>query len=179
MQRTDASARRANLKREAVSGGLLPRESAKALAARLVKVREMSSGELRMKLTLKGVSEDVSEEVVANMIESGLIADEWYAVRIVCWYRQRGYGRSRIEFELQNRAVPREYWEDAFFNEDGALYGVDAEIEAAASIIDNYDLSGGLTTDIRRRIISALQRRGHSRDVIVCAFRSRDYYVSL
>ncbi|MDR1531538.1 MAG: RecX family transcriptional regulator [Clostridiales bacterium] len=101
------------------------------------------------------------------------------AENTVRFWRERGYGRSRIEFEIQKRGIPREYWGGAFERVDGVLHEEAAETEAAASIIDNYDLPRGLTPGIRRRIVSALKRRGHSRDVIIRAFMSRGFEISM
>ena len=88
-------------------------EQAKNRALRLLDKRDYSRGELLRKLLEKGTEEAAAAEVVDYLAGLGFVDDARYAPIVVRHYAAKGYGRRRVQQELQRREIPRALWEQA------------------------------------------------------------------
>lgn len=77
-------------------------------ALRALGRREHSAAELQAKLQRRGADADTASEVVENLSERGWQSDSRYAEMLLRNRVQQGYGRLRVEAELEAARVPRE-----------------------------------------------------------------------
>lgn len=133
--------------------------SAKAAALKLLSRRNYFSAELRKKLAEKGYGEGEVEGALNYVAEHGFINDEEMTSRFIAYKKGRGYGPMAIRFQLKSKGV------------------TSVEIpktDEHSSILDFLNRrypewkSGDLK--LRRKIFSALQRRGFSTDAILKIF---------
>ena len=130
-------------------------DEAKARALKILEKRDVSRKMLIDKLTEKGSSPEDAEEVADWLTELRVIDDERYAGLVVRHYAAKGYGERRIKDELYHRGVPREHWESALEEMP--------ELDEAILRFIRGRLRGAEPSDENlRKIINALQRRGHS-----------------
>lgn len=138
-----------------------------AIAALSRKAR--SKAEVRDILRRKGVSADISEEVLARLEEEGLLDDErflrdWIDLRS----RMKPVGRARLRQELLQRGIERTLIEDG-------LKDISREEEGEVALALARKRLGDETTledeGVRRRLFAFLQRRGFPLDVIREVFR--------
>ncbi len=85
------------------------RRSALGLLAR----REHSAGELRTKLTRRGYTAAVVEDVLAALQRERLLSDARFVEEYVRVRVSKGYGPARIRGELRQREVAEELLEEA------------------------------------------------------------------
>jgi regulatory protein len=135
---------------------------AKEKAAQLLSARPLSSGELRQKLTEKGISPEHSEKAVAWLEGLGLVNDAEYALLVVRHYAAKGYGTARIKNELYRHRVPKSLWEEALEqmpdNGDRVQRFINSRLKGAKP--DDRE---------RKKLAEALLRRGFSWDEIKSA----------
>ncbi|MBQ2896431.1 MAG: regulatory protein RecX [Oscillospiraceae bacterium] len=130
-------------------------EEAKSRALRILEKRDVSRKMLIDKLTEKGISPEDAEDVADWLTELRVIDDERYAGLVVRHYAAKGYGPRRIREELYHRGVPREYW-------DTALEELPEQDDTLIRFIRSRLRGAEPTDENLRKIINALQRRGHS-----------------
>ncbi len=139
-------------------------EQAKEAALRLLAVRARSRAELVRRLSAKGYSPDVTEQVLDRLAEVGLIDDADFARQ---WVRQRhgfsGKGRRALEQELRRKGVSQE-------DSAAALDTVtaDDEYERATELVRRKlrSLPAGLDREKAiRRLVGMLARRGYGHSV--------------
>lgn len=123
-------------------------------AVSLLSARMLSAGQLNEKLMAKGATERQAAEIVAWVIDIGLLNEEEYAKTLARHYQARGYGVYKIKDELYRRQIPRQYWEQAL-----------GELEDPEEIIDAF-LAKKIQDPADRKQIKkasdALVRRGFS-----------------
>ena len=129
-------------------------EEAKSRALRILEKRDVSRKMLIDKLTEKGISPEDAEDVADWLTELRVIDDERYAGLVVRHYAGKGYGERRIREELYHRGVPREYWE-------AALEEMPEQDDTLIRFIRSRLRGAEPTDENLRKIINALQRRGH------------------
>jgi regulatory protein len=84
----------------------LETKAARERAIYLLSGRERTAHDVRRKLADDGYAASVTELVVADLVDRGLIDDERFAETLVRTLAQgRGYGRSRVARELSRRGV--------------------------------------------------------------------------
>ena len=88
-------------------------EAAKQKALALLDKRDYSRRELLRKLTEKGIDEADAGAALDRLEELGFVDDARYAPIVVRHYAAKGYGRRRVQEELQRRGIPRELWDSA------------------------------------------------------------------
>ena len=88
-------------------------EAAKNRALALLDKRDYSRAELRRKLLEKGISEADADAALERLGALGFVDDARYAPIVVRHYAAKGYGRRRVQQELQRRGIPRELWDEA------------------------------------------------------------------
>ena len=131
------------------------RASAKDRAVRIVSTTAISERELKRRLVQRGESAEDAAEAADWLRDLGALDDEAMARRIVRRCADKGYGALRARQELQQKGIPREYWEEAL-----------AQYPDMSEAIDRF-----LAQKLRdrnpdrkeiNRVIAALQRRGYS-----------------
>ena len=131
------------------------RASAKDRAVRIVSTTAISERELKRRLVQRGESAGDAAEAADWLRDLGALDDEAMARRIVRRCADKGYGALRARQELQQKGIPREYWEEAL-----------AQYPDMSEAIDRF-----LAQKLRdrnpdrkeiNRVIAALQRRGYS-----------------
>lgn len=127
--------------------------SLRAKGAQLASGRMLSKKKLREKLMRKGAGEEEAEDIAVWLEELGAVDETAYAGILVRHYAAAHYGKKRIEQELQRRGIPRELW-------DEALGQLPAPKEAIEGYIAAKYRGRSLDFDERRKLSSALQRRG-------------------
>ena len=130
-------------------------DEAKARALKILEKRDVSRKMLIDKLTEKNIPPEDAEEVADWLTELRVIDDERYAGLVVRHYAAKGYGERRIRDELYHRGVSRELWE-------GALEEMPELDEAILRFIRGRLRGAEPSDENLRKIINALQRRGHS-----------------
>lgn len=139
-------------------------KKARNKALRCLTYRQRSKKELRDYLTGKGFSEEIVEQVVQRLQDTGLINDRNFTAEwIECSFR-KGRGSHRIKYELKERgideAVIDELLEESFDQHD--------EYNRACSLMDKY-LSPDYKPDdkkLLRKAASYLKRRGYPHKII-------------
>ena len=131
------------------------RASAKNRAVRIVSTAAVSERELKRRLVQRGERAEDAAEAADWLREIGALDDKAMAHRIVRRCVDKGYGANRARQALQQKGIPREYWEEAL-----------EEIPDMSEAIERF-----LAQKLRDRnpdrkelgrVIAALQRRGHS-----------------
>ncbi len=89
------------------------RQRCRERAMRIISQRAMSERELYDRLTEKGETEQNAADAVAWLLQLHFLNDADYAASVVRHYAARGYGRRRVEQELQRRKLPKLLWDEA------------------------------------------------------------------
>ncbi len=79
---------------------------ARMLALGLLARRDFATGELREALRKRGCLPAVTEELVRELAEEGLLNEARYAENYVSWHAGRGQGPLRIAADLRRQGVP-------------------------------------------------------------------------
>ncbi|MFC0266152.1 regulatory protein RecX [Alloscardovia macacae] len=140
------------------------RDKCQEAALRLLDAAQRPSGALHDRLVQKEFSEEVIEQVIARLIELGLVNDEEYARMAVRYCISRNMGEMGTLRELKRKGV------DAYT----ASHAVADAREEGAFVESAYALAEyvakrtrGLDKQVRlRRLWSAAGRKGHSPDLI-------------
>lgn len=112
-------------------------ELARSKAEELLNRRDYSSSELAAKLREAGYHPSVADEVVARFVEVGLLDDRRFAELFARSKAAAGWGRIKIERELDRRGVDAtqlEGWPSGYLEED--------ESETAFALASRRHLSG-------------------------------------
>ena len=148
------------------------RKQALAVAMGMLARRDMSSTELLRRLAGKGFSDELSEEAVSRLRESGYLDDRRFA-RL--WAESairngRGFG-PRLRLELARQRVPEEIATEVL----DSLSAEYDEMETLASLLarkfSGFTPSSASDRE-KRRVLQYLQRRGFSTAAIFQAFRT-------
>ena len=148
------------------------RKQALAVAMGMLARRDMSSTELLRRLAGKGFSDELSEETVYRLRESGYLDDRRFA-RL--WAESairngRGFG-PRLRLELARQRVPEEIATEVL----DSLSAEYDEMETLASLLarkfSGFTPSSASDRE-KRRVLQYLQRRGFSTAAIFQAFRT-------
>lgn len=131
------------------------RASAKDRAVRIVSTTAISERELKRRLVQRGESAEDAAEAADWLRDLGALDDEAMARRIVRRCADKGYGALRARQELQQKGIPREYWEEVLAQYPDMSAAIDRFLAQKLSDRnpDRKELS---------RVIAALQRRGYS-----------------
>jgi len=135
----------------------------KALGA--LRRRERTAAELHRWLTERGCSEDLTEEIVAELVEIGELDDERFARAYAADKRElSGWGGHRIAAALTERGV------GAALAERAAAEPREAELERAVGLVDarGEDLADERA---RARALAHLTRRGYDYELAYEAVR--------
>lgn len=132
----------------------------------LLNTRDFSEFSMRQRLAKAGFPQDVIDQAVAYALKSRLIDDKRFADLFISSRVQAGYGRQRIERELQERGidcfeVPG--YPDAYFDDED-------ELSRALSCLDSHHTSAKNARDSHFRY---LLNKGFSSSIASRALRQR------
>ena len=135
-------------------------EAAKKRALWLLDKRDYARAELFRKLTEKGFEDAAADAALDRLTELGFVDDARYAPIVVRHYAAKGYGRARVQRELQRRGISKELW-------DAALGEMPEQDETVDRLL-RARLKGAETGDraALKRASDALLRRGYGWDEI-------------
>lgn len=148
-------------------------QAALDVAFRLLSYTSRTSRELEERLSAKGFAPGVIRAVIQRLHRLNYLDDRAYAVsKALQMVESKGFGSSRIEWELVKRGVPRQYVEEAM-----ERVNTEFQQEALAEKALGRYLRRRPGTDpsdprIRRRIIGHLKRRGFSDEVIISVLKN-------
>jgi len=125
--------------------------------------RARSREEVRRRLVLKGYDEEITDQVIDRLAQSGLIDDSQFTE---AWVRARttgrGMGPRRIAWELRQKGVDAE-------TVRAAVGRIDEETELGLALKvarqKAESVRGEPMPIVRRKVAAALQRRGFSWEV--------------
>jgi len=142
------------------------REAARAQALRLLERRERTSAEIARNLRQHEFPQEVIDDVIHRLSQSGLINDARFAAR---WVENRAEfrprGRRALTQELRQRGLPDEVISDvtARIDEETLAY--------QAGVKHSRKLAGLEWADFRQKLGSFLARRGFGYDVAASVVR--------
>ena len=143
---------------------------ATGIALQLVSRKAWGVQELAQRLVKRGVDPSIAKQTVEQLDEDGWLDDFNYAcARIREWTRNEPASRYWLQRKLQERKLSQDISKKAIDEEFGDMSEQDAATHVARVRLAKIgDLD---ETTIRRRVISALGRRGFSSDVGAEALR--------
>lgn len=135
---------------------------AQAYALMLLGYRERSLREIKMRMRQKGYEEKLVEKVVKYLKDRNLINDKrftqlWAESRI-----KKGYGRWRIQSELEQKGVNREIGDEILKD----LYSGIDEVQVALDLVEKKRWVSKEPLRLTERVSNLLRRRGFSFEVI-------------
>jgi len=135
---------------------------AQAYALMLLGYRERSLREIEMRMRQKGYEEKLVEKVVKYLKDRNLINDKrftqlWAESRI-----KKGYGRWRIQSELEQKGVNREIGDEILKD----LYSGIDEVQVALDLVEKKRWVSKEPPRLTERVSNLLRRRGFSFEVI-------------
>ena len=129
------------------------RYALRSRGAQIASSRMVSQKELKDRLQRRGAAAQEAEETAQWLAELGAVDDAAYAGAIVRHYGHMGYGKLRVQQELQLRGIERELWDDALCELP------DAE-ETIRDLLDRRTKGQRICAGEGRKISGMLQRRG-------------------
>lgn len=135
---------------------------AQAYALMLLGYRERSLREIKIRMRQKGYEERLVEKVVKYLKDRNLINDKrftqlWAESRI-----KKGYGRWRIQSELEQKGVNREIGDEILKD----LYSGIDEVQVALDLVEKKRWVSKEPPRLTERVSNLLRRRGFSFEVI-------------
>ncbi|MCK4617302.1 regulatory protein RecX [Candidatus Aerophobetes bacterium] len=135
---------------------------AQAYALMLLGYRERSLREIEMRMRQKGYEEKLVEKVVKYLKDRNLINDKrftqlWAESRI-----KKGYGKWRIQSELEQKGVNREITDEILKD----LYSGIDEVQVALDLVEKKRWVSKEPPRLTERVSNLLRRRGFSFEVI-------------
>lgn len=135
---------------------------AQAYALMLLGYRERSLREIKIRMRQKGYEEKLVEKVVKYLKDRNLINDKrftqlWAESRI-----KKGYGRWRIQSELEQKGVNREITDEILKD----LYSGIDEVQVALDLVEKKRWVSKEPPRLAERVSNLLRRRGFSFEVI-------------
>lgn len=144
------------------------------LALSMLSRRDHSEAEVRRRLSAKGFSHDIGDQVIARLRESGYLNDRRFARAFAesAIRNGRGYG-FRLRHDLSRRGIDEEIIADAM-DEVGAEY--DEIVVLAGLLARKFAGFDPRQADdrLKRRVVGYFQRRGFSLAAIVRVMRDRE-----
>ena len=135
---------------------------AQAYALMLLGYRERSLREIKIRMRQKGYEEKLVEKVVKYLKDRNLINDKrftqlWAESRI-----KKGYGRWRIQSELEQKGVNREITDEILKD----LYSGIDEVQVALDLVEKKRWVSKEPPRLTERVSNLLRQRGFSFEVI-------------
>jgi|TARA_B100000315_G_C14342462_1_gene480227 regulatory protein len=144
---------------------------ARHIAIDLISRRQWGSNELRTRLKKRGVEEQVAQLTVEQLIEDGWIDDIAFAKALIReWLRKEPAGRRWLQHKLHEKEIGTDVAQRAI---DEELEGICEQQFADEFALKQLAKATSIDADIiRKKVISALNRKGFSLDVASQAYRN-------
>ena len=136
-------------------------------AERLCSLRELCPHDVRIKLKIKGVSNEEAERVVAELIRHNFLNEERYARAFVHdKSRLQGWGPEKIRFALHAKQIP-----DTFIRKALADIDQSSQKEALFRLLQakRKNVKATSEADLRAKLTRFALSRGYIYDDIVTA----------
>lgn len=144
-------------------------EEARKIAIDLLTRRMWGCGELEIRLIKRGTDKTVAKTTVDQLIEDGWLDDHAFACALIReWLRKEPAGRRWLLHKLHEKNITSEIANIALDEELEAISEQDA---ADAFAIKRLAKTSGNEESIRRKVLSAMNRKGFPMDVATEAFR--------
>ena len=145
-------------------------EQTRTLALQLLSRRSWSNQELAQRLAKRGCDPSTATTIVSQLNDEGWLDDLTYASSLIReWIRSVPASRRWLQHKLSGKGIDECTSTKAIEEELGERSEQDTATEVAAIRIAT--LSSADEATARRRVISAVQRRGFSADIASEAFR--------
>ncbi len=145
-------------------------DRARTMALKLISTKSWGVLELAARLEKRGIESDIAVTTSTQLEEDGWLDDFVYAcARVREWVRKEPASRVWLTHKLLERKLDEETIQSALEEELGCKSEQDAATELA--ILRLSKSSGQDEVAIRRKVISALSRRGFPTDVGSEAYR--------
>lgn len=145
-------------------------ENARNMALKLISMKAWGIKELANRLIKRGIQQEIAIQTTQQLCEDGWLDDHAYArARIRDWVRSEPAGKIWLRHKLRQRELSDETILNAIEKEFG-----DRSEQDAATALATIRIARAPSLDeatLRRRVISALSRRGFPSDVGSEAFR--------
>ncbi|MFN0179389.1 MAG: regulatory protein RecX [Gemmatimonadales bacterium] len=148
------------------------RAAAYRTALRLLERRAYARRDLARRLALKGHQPGHIEEALERAARAGYLDDAQFAARFVESRSARGRGPARLRRELLGMGVARDVVDQALSTETTGSAAVASRIEQLIAK-RRQQLSALSGTELRRRIVAYLGRRGYTGSEVVRLVRDR------
>lgn len=148
---------------------LIQVEAAKEAALRILDCCDQSVHQCRVKLLERGHDAEAVEAALSRLVEVGVLDDHRYAQMLArVRYQQRGLVGQALRQELVRKGISEQIVQTELSRlSEEDEYGVAVELAAKKLRTASPSLS---REQLRRRVLSALARRGHSYDCGTRAF---------
>lgn len=130
--------------------------------------RERTAWEVRKKLQEKGLADQDIEKLIAEYIESGLIDDEGFALKMVVFGFEKGHGMKRIKLDAKKKGIKDCDLDKALmkYEEEEGLSLEEAELAAMDKLIFKFmagenEAPSRLDDRALSRLAGRLARAGH------------------
>jgi len=144
-------------------------EEARKIAIDLISRRMWGIGELETRLVKRGTDKTVARTTVEQLVEDGWLDDHAFACALIReWLRKEPAGRRWLQHKLYEKNISTEIAESAL---DEELENISEQDSADAFAIKRLAKSSGDEESIRRKVLSAMNRKGFKMDVATEAFR--------
>ncbi len=145
-------------------------EKARHIAIDLISRRSWGCNELITRLVKRGNDKIIAEQTVAQLTEDGWLDDHTFACALIRqWLRKEPAGRRWLQHKLCEKEISSEVAKQAIDEELSAISEQDSADTFAAQRLAK---TSGDDETVRRKIMSALNRKGFPADVASQAFKT-------
>jgi regulatory protein len=144
-------------------------DEARKVAIDLISRRMWGSGELHTRLVKRGTDKTVAKITIEQLVEDGWLDDHAFACALIReWLRKEPASRRWLQHKLYEKSISSEIAKDAIEEE---LTDISEQDSANAFAVKRLAKSYGDEESIRRKVISALSRKGFPMAIASEAFR--------
>lgn len=141
---------------------------AKAYVLKLLANREYSEKEIRDKLASR-YDEDICNSVVESFLQQGFISNVRYSEMIIRHYVNRGYGISKIKFELMQKGVSAQLLQEYLENNE-----IDWVSKARMQLESHYNNIQDMDYLEKQKACAYLVRRGFTANEAIKALKDNN-----
>lgn len=145
-------------------------DQGKDYAMRRLSIRECSSHDLRLKLSQKGISQHVIEDIISDLKNRNYLSDERFAEMLVRQQARGAKGTRYIQQKLREHKIELGVSQIQEIANEECEYN---ELENARAFIQKKYPQYASDPKYYRRAMGALQRRGFSMDTILATLKDR------
>tara|TARA_B100000959_G_C14915315_1_gene597032 strand:- start:338 stop:985 length:648 start_codon:yes stop_codon:yes gene_type:complete len=145
-------------------------ENARHIAIDLISRRSWGCNELVTRLIKRGHEQSVAKKTVVQLAEDGWLDDHIFACALIRqWLRKEPAGRRWLQHKLHEKEISSEIANQAIEEE---LSDISEQESAEAFATQRLAKTSGDKESIRRKVMSALNRKGFTNDIASEAFQA-------